>query len=75
MVLTPAIGARMHTEMQRDGTSREDAEAAYLGVHQWSHRFVTGDNVGGLPMFLCGPHSADINGAALPVDAGWIAGR
>ncbi len=42
---------------------------------QPSRRFVDDANVAGLIGFLCGPHSADINGAALPIDGGWIAGR
>jgi len=74
-VLTPAIDARIRNEMQRDGSTREDAEAAFLGARQPSRRFVADDNVAGLIAFLCGPHSADINGAALPIDGAWSAGR
>lgn len=74
-VLTPNIDGRIQGEMQRDGLSREAAEERYLATRQPSRRFVADENVGGLIGFLCGPHSADINGAALPIDGAWSAGR
>lgn len=74
-VLTPAIEGRLRNEMQRDGTTFEQAEERFLAVRQPSRRFVADDGVAGLIAFLCGPHSADINGAAMPIDGGWTAGR
>ncbi len=74
-VLTPAIDWRLRQEMQRDGTTFEEAEESFLAIRQPSRRFVKDDNVAGLIAFLCGPHGADINGAALPIDGAWAAGR
>ncbi len=74
-VLTPAIEWRLRQEMQRDGTSFEATEESFLATRQPSRRFVKDDNVAGLIAFLCGPHSEDINGAALPIDGAWAAGR
>jgi 3-hydroxybutyrate dehydrogenase len=74
-VLTPAIDQRLRNEMQRDGSTREVAEAVFLAARQPSQRFVSDENVAGLIAFLCGPYSADINGAALPIDGAWTAGR
>jgi 3-hydroxybutyrate dehydrogenase len=74
-VLTPAIERRLQNEMQRDGLAREEADARFLAARQPSRRFVDDANVAGLIAFLCGPYSADINGAALPIDGGWTAGR
>jgi 3-hydroxybutyrate dehydrogenase len=74
-VLTPAIESRLANEMQRDGTSRATAEEAFLAARQPSRRFVVDDNVAGLIAFLCSPHGMDINGAALPIDGAWTAGR
>jgi 3-hydroxybutyrate dehydrogenase len=74
-VLTPAIDWRLRQEMQRDGTSFEQAEESFLAVRQPSRKFVKDDNVAGLIAFLCGPHAEDINGAALPIDGAWTAGR
>jgi len=74
-VLTPAIDWRLRQEMQRDGTTFEEAEASFLATRQPSRRFVKDGNVGALIAFLCGPAGADINGAALPIDGAWTAGR
>ncbi|HBK05361.1 MAG TPA: beta-D-hydroxybutyrate dehydrogenase [Acetobacteraceae bacterium] len=74
-VLTPAIDWRLRQEMQRDGTSFEEAEANFLGIRQPSRKFVKDENVAGLIAFLCGPHGDDINGADLPIDGAWTAGR
>ncbi|WP_428535147.1 SDR family NAD(P)-dependent oxidoreductase [Rhodopila sp.] len=74
-VLTPAIDWRLRQEMQRDGTTFEQAEERFLAVRQPSRTFVKDANVAGLIAFLCGPHGADINGAALPIDDAWTAGR
>ncbi|HUB12486.1 MAG TPA: SDR family NAD(P)-dependent oxidoreductase [Acetobacteraceae bacterium] len=74
-VLTPAIERRLQNEMQREGLPRDAAEARFLETRQPSRRFVDDANVAGLITFLCGPHGADINGAALPIDGGWTAGR
>ncbi len=74
-VLTQAIDWRLRREIQRDGTSFEDAEERFLAVRQPPRRFVKDENVAGLIAFLCGPHGADINGAAMPIDGAWMAGR
>lgn len=74
-VLTPNIEQRLRAEMQRDGTAWETAEEAFLSIRQPSRRFVKDDNVAAMIAFLCGPHSADINGAEFPIDGAWTAGR
>jgi 3-hydroxybutyrate dehydrogenase len=74
-VLTPAIDWRLRQEMQRDNTTFEQAEEAFLAIRQPSRKFVKDDNVAALIAFLCGPNSEDINGAALPIDGAWTAGR
>ena len=74
-VLTPAIDWRLRQEMQRDGTTFEQAEEAFLSIRQPSRRFVKDENVAALIAFLCGPAGEDINGAAMPIDGAWTAGR
>jgi 3-hydroxybutyrate dehydrogenase len=74
-VLTPAIDWRLRQEMQRDGTTFEQAEESFLSVRQPSRRFVKDENVAGLVAFLCGPHGEDINGSTMPIDGAWAAGR
>lgn len=73
-VLTPATEGRVQAEMARDGTPREQI-LARLTARQPAGRFIEADNVAGLIAFLCGPHGADINGAALPIDGAWSSGR
>lgn len=74
-VLTPNIESRLRNEMQRDGTDWDAAEEQFLSIRQPSRRFVKDSNVAGLIAFLCGPHSADINGSALPIDGAWLTSR
>jgi 3-hydroxybutyrate dehydrogenase len=74
-VLTPAIEWRLRQEMQRDGSSFEQAEEDFLAVRQPSRKFVRDENVAGLIAFLCGPFAEDINGSAMPIDGAWTAGR
>ncbi len=74
-VLTPAIERRVQDLIAREGMQREEALRRFIGVRQPSGRFVDADSVAGLVAFLCGPHGRDINGAALPVDGAWAAGR
>lgn len=74
-MLTPAIEWRPRQEMQRDGSGFEQAEESFLTVRQPSRKFVRDDNVAGLIAFLCGPHGDDINGASMPIDGAWTAGR
>ncbi len=74
-VLSPAIEARVDAIVAREGRDKETVLQEFIGVRQPSGRFVEADNIAGLIVFLCGPHGADINGAALPIDGAWLAGR
>lgn len=70
---TPAILSRIAGIAARTGVSQREAEAAYLDARQPGGRFISMEAVVALTVFLCGPQARDINGAALPVDAGWTA--
>jgi len=74
-VLTPAIDRRIDAEAARTGRSRAETEAGFLGTRQPSGRFVKAESVAALAAFLCGPAGSDVNGAALPIDGAWNAGR
>lgn len=74
-VLTPAIERRVQDLVDKEAITREAALSRFVGVRQPSGRFVAAENVAGLVGFLCGPFSGDINGAALPIDGAWAAGR
>jgi 3-hydroxybutyrate dehydrogenase len=54
-----------------EGISRAEAEQRFLATKQPGGRFITSEDVAGMMLFLCGPESRDITGAALPIDGGW----
>ena len=68
---TPVHDATIRAMMATEGLSRVDAEQRLLSGKQPTGRLVSADNVAALMLFLCGPDSNDITGAALPIDGGW----
>lgn len=70
---TPVHDAKVQGMMTADGLSRFDAERGLLAGKQPTGRFIGPENVAALMVFLCGPESADITGATLPIDGGWSA--
>jgi len=71
---TPAIEERVHAIMSSDGVAHDVAVEKFLAGKQPSGKFVETRNVAALIAFLCSDAGRDINGAALPIDAGWSAG-
>jgi 3-hydroxybutyrate dehydrogenase len=57
--------------MGQEGLTRAEAERRFHAGKQPSGRFVAAEDVAGLMVFLCGPGSRDINGAALPIEGAW----
>ena len=70
---TPIHEATIHDMMAASSLTREDAEQRFLIGKQPTGRFISAESVAALMVFLCGPSSRDITGAALPVDGGWSA--
>ena len=70
-VETPVHVQRIEEMMKNDALSREEAEQRFLANKQPGGRFITAEDVAGMILFLCGPESRDITGAALPIDGGW----
>ena len=70
-ILTPVHEATIQKTMAQDGATRNEAERRFHSGKQPSGRFVAADDVAGLMVFLCGPGSRDINGAALPIEGAW----
>jgi len=70
-VETPVHQKRIENMMANDSLSREEAEQRFLANKQPGGRFITAEDVAGMILFLCGPESRDITGAALPIDGGW----
>jgi 3-hydroxybutyrate dehydrogenase len=70
-VETPIHATRVEEMMISDSLTREQAERRYLANRQPGGRFITAEDVAGMMLFLCGPQSRDVTGAALPIDGGW----
>lgn len=71
-VLTAGSDARLRALMEETGMGREEATRRFLAGKQPTQRFVEPSHVADLIVFLCGPAGADITGAMLPVDGGWL---
>jgi len=70
---TDGTKAQAAIRAARTGVTPERALADMLAEKQPSGEWVSIAALGGLVVFLCGPHAAQITGAALPVDGGWVA--
>ena len=73
-VLTPVHEATLLRWMDEEGLSREEAEQRFHTGKQPSGRFISAEDVADFMLFLCGPGSRDINGAALPIEGAWSIG-
>jgi 3-hydroxybutyrate dehydrogenase len=70
-VLTPVHEAAIQKSMTDQGLSRPEAEKRFHAGKQPSGRFIDAGDVADLMVYLCGPGSRDINGAALPIEGAW----
>jgi len=70
-VETPVHQKRIEDMMASDGLSHDEAEQRFLANRQPGGRFIAAEDVAGMILFLCGPQSRDITGAALAIDGGW----
>lgn len=72
-VPSPAILGKLEAMAAESGAPLEDVTRDYIGERHPSGRFISMSSVAGMVEFLCGPDSADITGALLPIDGGWTA--
>lgn len=72
-VPTPAILDRIAETAAREGRPEEEVAADYAAARHPTGRFVAPQSVGALAAFLCSEAGADVTGATLPVDGGWLA--
>lgn len=73
-VHTPGAEKRIQTLMAAEGVDHAEAVRRFLVGKQPSLSFVNEAHVAELLVFLCGPAGAEINGAMLPMEGGWLAG-
>ena len=72
-VLTPLVQKQIEDRAKAAGISVDQARIELLAEKQPSQEFATPEQIGALTVFLCSEHAAQIRGAALPVDGGWVA--
>jgi 3-hydroxybutyrate dehydrogenase len=72
-VLTPLVAKQIEERAKKDGMTFEDAKVDLLQEKQPSKDFVTPEQIGALACFLCSDSAAQMTGAALNIDGGWLA--
>ena len=72
-VLTPLVQAQVDARAEQLGVSIEEAKRGLLAEKEPSQQFTTPEELGELAVFLCGPASSNIRGAAWVMDGGWSA--
>jgi len=70
-ILTPVHDATIRKIMEESKLTRAEAERHFHEGKQPAGRFIAAEDVADLMVFLCGPGSRDINGAALPIEGAW----
>jgi 3-hydroxybutyrate dehydrogenase len=71
-VSTPGTEARVAAIMTEQRIDRDAAVRQFLSGKQPSGRFVAAESVAAMVVFLCSAAGADITGAVLPVEGGWL---
>jgi 3-hydroxybutyrate dehydrogenase len=72
-VLTPLVQKQVDDRAAQGGISNEEAKRQLLAEKQPSLQFTTPEELAGLTIFLCSPAAANLRGAAINVDGGWVA--
>ena len=72
-VWTPLVENQIEDTARARGLTRDAVIENVLLAAQPSKRFATVEELGALAVFLCTDAGQSINGAALPVDGGWVA--
>jgi len=72
-VLTPLVQKQVEARAAADGIDEAEAKRRLLIEKQPSGAFVTTEQIGALAGYLCSDAAAQITGAALNIDGGWLA--
>ena len=72
-VRTPLAEAQVKPLADKFGISEEAALRDHLLVKQPSRRWIEVEDIARMALYLCGPGSGAVNGAALSIDGGWLA--
>ncbi len=72
-VLTPLVQKQVDERAERDKVPLDQAKELLLSEKQPSKEFVTPEQIAGLTVFLCSEDAAQMRGAAINIDGGWVA--
>jgi 3-hydroxybutyrate dehydrogenase len=72
-VRTPLAEAQLPALAKQHGVSEQAALQDHLLEHQPSKRWIEVEEVARMALYLCGPGSGGVTGAALSIDGGWFA--
>jgi len=72
-VKTPLVEKQIPDTAKARGMTEEEVIQNVMLVAQPTKKFVTVDEVASLAVFLAGPNSGSITGAAYQIDGGWVA--
>jgi 3-hydroxybutyrate dehydrogenase len=72
-VRTPLAEAQVAPLAEKHGVSADAALKDHLLAKQPSKRWIEVEDVARMALYLCGPGSGSVNGAALSIDGGWLA--
>jgi 3-hydroxybutyrate dehydrogenase len=72
-VLTPLVQKQIDALAAKEGISTDAARVKLLSEKMPSGEAVTPEQLGALAVFLCSDAAAQMRGAALSVDGGWVA--
>ncbi len=72
-VKTPLVEKQIPDTAKARGMSEEEVVQKVILEAQPTKQFVTVEQIGALSVFLCSDNAAQITGAALPIDGGWVA--
>ncbi|MFP6556739.1 3-hydroxybutyrate dehydrogenase [Paraburkholderia sp. B3] len=71
MILTPLVQKQIDDWAERDGITKQQAQALMIAEKIPTGQFQTAEQIGALVVFLCSEPAGQIRGAAMPVDGGW----
>jgi 3-hydroxybutyrate dehydrogenase len=72
-VLTPLVQKQVENRAERDRIPLERAKELLLSEKQPSKEFVSPAQIAALTVFLCSEDAAQMRGAAINIDGGWVA--